>query len=282
MTDWVAECGSNHNGEKARALGLVLAAHSCGCTAVKFQVFTRARLYADGHGPDPLHELPVAWLPDLAAMARGLGMRFGCSVFDMDGLAMAAPHCDFLKISSYSLLDARLLRACGRAGLPLVVSTGMSTFDELSAALGSARAGAGDAGLGRCQFDITLLHCVSRYPVAAQDCHLALIKTLSDSFGRPVGWSDHSADDEVVRRAVLRWRAPMVELHLDLDGLGAEAAGRHCWTPHRLALLIQGLQRGADADGPALASRMPLDCELPELNWRADPADGLRPMRSAR
>jgi N-acetylneuraminate synthase len=131
---------------------------------------------------------------------------------------------------------------------------------------------------------LRLLHCVSGYPTPPEQCNLAAIATLRQRYGCPVGWSDHSTRSEVVRRAVRRWGASDVELHLDLDGAGHEA-GEHNWTLAGLSELIVGLDEPlADvpttADGDGLKRPMPV--ELPDVTWRADPSDGLRPLLAAR
>jgi N-acetylneuraminate synthase len=177
---------------------------------------------------------------------------------------------DFLKVASYELLWHDLVRACAATGLPLVVSTGMATLDEVTAAVAVARAaGARDVGL---------LHCVSGYPTPPEQANLAAIETLRNATGCPVGWSDHTGSPGVVRRAIDRWGATDVELHVDLDGEGNEA-GPHNWTPAGLrALPAAAAATEADGDG----AKVPMPVELPDVAWRADPQDGLRPLRAAR
>jgi sialic acid synthase SpsE len=158
--------------------------------------------------------------------------------------------------------------------MPLVVSTGMATAEEVDAAV----AACGDA-------DLTLLHCVSAYPVPAAECNLAAIATLRERHGVPVGWSDHSRDAPVVERAVRRWGASDVELHVDAEDERGNEAGAHNWTPPRLAALIEAcrgepLTDTAPADGDGI--KRPAPSEAPDVPWRADPADGLRPLLSER
>src|SRR5690606_26288535 len=95
-----------------------------------------------------------------------------------------------------------------------------------------------------------------------------------------VGWSDHSADPAVVLRAVHRHGAEFVELHLDLDGAGAAFAPGHCWLPERAAELIRMVRTGVAADGDG--AKAPAAGEAEERTWRADPSDGLRPLRATR
>lgn len=275
MTRFVAEIGANHNGDYGRACALVDTAAAIGCAAVKPQYWRIDRLYApeaiarmtDAAGRRAL-ELPLDWLAPLAARARGNGMEFGCSVFDVDGLCeilQAVPDIDFLKVSSYSILDKRLLHAVALAGRPVVLSTGLATdLGEVSDAV---------EAVGQIPL---LLHCVSQYPVRPSDCALQRIAQLR-WVGVRSGWSDHSVSPAVIYAAVLRWQADMVECHLDLDGEGKEGAD-HCWLPDDLESVIATValaEETADFDAEPTANN-------PEVGWRADPSDGLRPLLALR
>ena len=82
------------------------------------------------------------------------------------------------------------------------------------------------------------------------------------------------------RRALSRWGAGFIEFHLDLDASGAEYAAGHCWLPEQIAPVIAQVRAGERADGEGFKSASP--SELPDRDWRADPADGLRPLRHIR
>jgi N-acetylneuraminate synthase len=187
------------------------------------------------------------------------------------GVALAAPLVDFFKVASYELLWSELIEACAATGKPLILSTGMATLPEVRSAVDVARRGG-------CP-ELTLLHCVSSYPVAPEDCNLASIKTLKDAFDYGVGWSDHSVSPDVVRRAVNHWGASVVEFHLDLDGEGEEFGAGHCWLPSQMAFDPLG-EGDPLADGSG--EKVPMLSELADCDWRADPSDGLRPRLSVR
>jgi N-acetylneuraminate synthase len=148
----------------------------------------------------------------------------------------------------------------------------MATLDEVRSAVETLR-GAG------CR-DLTLLHCTSGYPTPPAECNLAAIDTLRRATDCPVGWSDHSVNPGVIYRAVHRWGAPLVEFHLDLDGAGDEFRTGHCWLPEQIAPVIAAVRAGFEADGSG--EKVPVPCELPDRAWRADPSDGLRPLRETR
>lgn len=277
--DFVAEVSSNHHRDLERSLAFVAAAAAMGCTAVKFQLFRIDELFA----PEILAarpelrrrrawELPPEQLPLLARAAHERGLQFSCTPFYLEAVTQLAPHVDFYKIASYELLWDELLAATARTGRPVVLSTGMATLDEVDHAVAVLRRNG-------CR-DLRLLHCVSGYPTPLEQCNLAVIDTLRERYGCGVGWSDHSVRPEVVQRAVLRWGASMVEFHLDLDGQGAEYATGHCWLPEQMAPVIQGLRAGTAADGSG--DKRPVAAELADRDWRADPGDGLRPLRALR
>lgn len=274
MTTFVAELGSNHNGDLGRASALIEAAAGADCNAVKLQLFRAESLYAEGfrHKVSARSEVPFDWLPILAAEAHDAGLRFGCSVFDKVGAMEAAKHCDFLKVSSYSLLDALLLAVVGSQLVPVVVGTGMATAVNVVRVRRQLKQRAADQ---------TWLHAVSSYPAPIDACHLdagigRLRQALGDAYR--VGWSDHTGDGAVLLYAAFACRADMIECHLDLgDSRGDEFAGGHCWEPDVLGAMIAIVRDGGIIGGGS-GQKEPQPCEHDEMRWRADPYDGLRPL----
>jgi N-acetylneuraminate synthase len=72
----------------------------------------------------------------------------------------------------------------------------------------------------------------------------------------------------------------MIEFHLDLDETGEEYGTGHCWLPKQMESLIKAIDAGREADGSGI--KVPAAAEEGDRDWRADPADGLRPCRSVR
>lgn len=276
---FIAEISSNHHQDLSRCLAFIDKAAEIGCDAVKFQLFKIEELFAPEvlvkskkHRDRKVWELPVEFLPELAQRCRDVGIQFSCTPFYLQAVEELYPYVDFYKIASYELLWNDLLRACTETGKPVVLSTGMATMDEVGGAVDVLH-GAG------CQ-DLTLLHCVSGYPSPPEDCNLAAIETLRQRFSYPVGWSDHSACDGVIYRAVHRWAATIIEFHLDLEGAGAEYRTGHCWLPEQIKTVIGAIRLGLKSDGNG--QKAPSPCELPDRDWRADPGDGLRPLINVR
>jgi len=276
---FIAEVSSNHNRDLKRALDFIDAAADAGCDGVKFQLFRIDELFA----PEILHksekhrrrrnwELPVDMLPALAERCRERKVQFACTPFYLEAVEQLEPYVAFFKIASYELLWHDLHRACIQTGKPLVLAAGMATMDEINDAVVHARAQG-------CR-DLTLLHCTSSYPTPVEQANLAALETMRKAFNVSVGWSDHTVSPAVILRAVEHWNASMVEFHLDLDGKGEEFAAGHCWLPDQIASVIKLVRTGETADGDGI--KAPVPAELPDREWRADPADGLRPFKHVR
>lgn len=275
----VAEIGSNHNASFARAVHLIEAAKGCGFTDVKLQMFQLEDVFS----PEAIRlkpelrerrrlGVPHDWHEDLILTSRELGMGYGLTVFRKDLVETASAVADWIKVSSYSILDLKLLEVVGKQKKPVVVSTGMATIEECSAAV---------KAVGN-EVDLTLLHCVSHYPALPHEANLRSMEALRAKFGCPVGWSDHTRSRLVVGRAGGLYRADMLELHFDMDDrAGAETA--HSWTPKMLSGMswshtdpgYYSCDGKAGVKGPAMS-------EWEERGWRADPKDGLRPLEHVR
>lgn len=283
---FIAEVSSNHQQRLDRALAFVDTAAQVGCDAVKFQLFKINELFAPEilsqskeHARRRKWELPLAFIPPIANRCREKGVEFGCTPFYLDAVNELAPFVDFFKIASYELLWTDLFQKCAQTQKPVMFSTGIGVMEEIVEAVNALKE-------SQIQ-EYSIFHCVSSYPTLVEDCHLAVIDTFKKMFGCTVGWSDHSVNPQVIYRAVGKWRADLVEFHLDLDGNGAEYAGGHCWLPEEIAPVIANIRAGnfdfstaAAADGQS--EKICTLAEQEERLWRADPADGLRPFKSKR
>ncbi len=285
MVEFIAEVSSNHNGNLNRCLTFVEEAKKCGCDGVKFQLFKIDELFAKeviNLKPEISKrkdwELPVKFLPEISKKCKELDIKFICTPFYLEGVDELEPYVDAYKIASYELLWHKLFEKCAKTRKPVIFSTGMATIDEVKNAF--------DALVGNGCKDITVLQCASNYPVLPDQCNLAAIGTMrriikaSPEVRIRFGWSDHSVNEGVIFRAVHRWDAKMIEFHFDLDGKGAEYGIGHCWLPERASKLIKMVCDGFAADGNG--KKEPQEVELDERNWRADPKDGLRPLKQTR
>lgn len=276
---FTSEVSSNHYQDINRCFEFIDVSSEIGCAAVKFQLFKARELFS----PEVFRarpevkerekwELPVSFLPDLSARCKEKNIHFSMTPFYLKAVEELEPYVDFYKVASYELLWHDLLKECAATGKPLVISTGMAEMDEIKAAVDVIM----EAG---CQ-ELLVLHCTSAYPTPPEECNLAAIKTLRDALGCDIGWSDHSRTPGVIHRAIDHWGAKFVEFHLDLDGQGAEYKTGHCWLPDEIGAVIKSTSLGLNADGDG--HKAPVASELPDRVWRADPTDGLRPLKSIR
>ena len=276
---FIAEVSSNHDRDLARAFEFIDRAAAIGCGAVKFQLFKIDEMFAPEilaqsakHRARREWELPVSFLGPIAERCRSQGVQFMCTPFYLKAVEELRPHVDAYKIASYELMWDALLAACAATGKPVILSTGMATIPEITHAADVLRRHGAR--------DVTLLHTVSAYPTPPDEANLGALKAIADATGFACGWSDHTVSPGVILRAVGKWNAPMVEFHLDLDKTGAEYAAGHCWLPEEMAPVIAMVRAGERADGSGV--KEPLPSELPDREWRADPSDGMRPLKHIR
>ncbi len=223
----IAEAGVNHNGDPVLAKRLIDAAADAGADAVKFQTFRADELAAPGApkaayqqersdaGESQLEmlrhlELSCADFAGLAAHAAARGIAFLSTAFDPESLAMlVALGVSRIKIPSGEITNPSLLRAAARCRLPILLSTGMSTLEEVREALTLLeREQAGP---------VTLLHCTTAYPAPFAEVNLNVLKTLRLAFpGVAVGYSDHTPGIAVAVAAAALG-ATVLEKHLTLD-----------------------------------------------------------------
>jgi len=267
---FIAEVSSNHHQDLKRCFRFIDESARIGCDGVKFQLFKVDELFSKEvfeTKPETAKrkqwELPVRFLPDLAAKCWEKGLLFSVTPFYLKAVEELFPYVDFYKIASYELLWDDLLKACAQTGKPVVLSTGMADMDEIRHAVDvlvtsfpsiSASSAADIPSL-------TLLHCVSGYPAPPDQCNLAAIQSLREAFNPHdvsttaadkirrirIGWSDHSVHPAVIHRAVHRWGAEMIEFHLDLDGEGEEFNTGHCWLPDGIKNVIDAVKTGFHA-----------------------------------
>ncbi len=200
--------------------------HTAGTDAVKFQLAEPQAVYSldafkadyqkanDGDG-SPIEmssrvQLSRADHKKLEAACRKAGVDYLCTAFDMESLRFLDDAFDmpFFKIASGEILTRDMLEFMAERDRPVLLSTGMASFDEIRAALGIL-----DHKEGK---DVTLMHCVSCYPAPHETINLRVIPELAARFGRPVGYSDHSTGPECCLGAVALG-ARVIEKHVTPD-----------------------------------------------------------------
>jgi N,N'-diacetyllegionaminate synthase len=269
----IAEIGLNHGGSTDRALAMVDAAATAGATAIKLQSIVAAELVTEqaalAHvGAASLRELfrtlELDWDAHRAvvthAHARGLlAMTTPFSVASIPRLADMA--FDALKISSGDLTFTELIGAASSTGLPVVLSSGMSTLNEVAGAVATA------CRMGATQ--LAVLHCVSAYPTPVADENLRAIATLHEAFGVPVGLSDHGRG---LRSAVaaVALGATIYERHIVLAGDDGALDRAVSSTPDEFAAIVAAMEETRVALGDGVKA-----CRPAERDNRATSRRGL-------
>lgn len=222
----ISEAGVNHNGIVDIALQLIEASAACGADCVKFQTFRADRVAMDG-APKAAYqlevteksesqidmlralELPDHCYPDLIKACQKAGIVFLSTPYneeDVDFLVeVGAPG---LKLASIHAAEPSMLRYAANTGLPLIVSTGMATHDEVQTAVETIRATGNNS--------FVILQCTTNYPSPVSDANLKAMTTMQESFGVPVGYSDHTETD-VTAIVAVSLGACVLEKHFTID-----------------------------------------------------------------
>jgi N-acetylneuraminate synthase len=294
----IAEAGVNHNGSVDLALRLIDVAADAGADAVKFQTFRsdkvvtaaapKAQYQSANTGEagaqlDMIRrlELPHEDFRRLAAHAAGRGIEFMSTPFDIGSLRFLVRDLGMrrLKIPSGEVTNALLLLEAGRAGLPLILSTGMSTLDEVEAALAVIAFGMvrpHDApALAECRAalaspdgrralgeSLTLLHCTTEYPAPIGDTNLRAMQTLRARFGLPVGFSDHT-EGIAADIAAAALGATVIEKHFTLDRTLPGPDHRASLEPAALKAMVEGIRAASCALGSPI--KAPTPSEIPNI-----------------
>jgi N,N'-diacetyllegionaminate synthase len=245
----VAEGGNNHEGDAGFARELVEQAAAAGAHAIKFQAF-RTEHYvssADAQRFAQLKrfELAPETFAELAELARARGLLFLCTPFDLASAGLLAGIADGLKIASGDNTFVPLLRRVAAAGLPVIVSSGISDEEVLRRAVAVIEGSWPDARPP----SLALLHCTSAYPAAPADLDLRAIPFLAERFSYPIGFSDHSIGLEAPLLAVALG-ARIVEKHFTLEGVESEFRDHALsLTPPQLAELVRRIAEAEEMLG---------------------------------
>ena len=230
----IAEAGVNHGGDLYQAKCLALVASHAGANAIKIQTFDAAKLDPPGKRRELLHrfELTQQQHIELRDFAGEIGIEFMSTPFDPDSLRFLVEiGVKRIKIASGQLDNWPLLEAARDSGVPILLSTGMATYQQIASALATT-------GASR----TTLLHCTSAYPCPAEDVNLRALATLRANFGGEVGFSDHSEGIEAAIAAVALG-ATVIEKHLTLDRNAEGPDHKASIEPDEFARMVAGVRR---------------------------------------
>jgi pseudaminic acid synthase len=270
----IAELSGNHNQSLDRALALVDAAAQSGADAVKLQTYTPDTMTLDVEMPGfviedksslwygrKLHDLyreghtPWDWHKAIFNRAREKGLICFSSPFDETAVdfleQLEAPA---YKIASFELVDLPLIERVAQTGKPIIMSTGMATAAEIHDAVLAARSGKSQ--------DVLLLKCTSTYPATADNTNVSTIPHMHESFGCPVGLSDHTMGTGV-SVAATAMGAVLIEKHFTLRRADGGVDSAFSMEPAEFSMLRHETERawqsiGAISYGPTKAEERSL------------------------
>lgn len=272
----IAEAGVNHNGRTETALAMIDAAADAGADAFKVQVFraddlvtraARTAAYQRKSGETQHAMLRALELDDAALAAiRGycakrrialLATPFG--VGDVERLVrLGVPA---IKLASTDLTNPLLLGAAAATGLPLILSTGASRGREIEATVRRLRRGGSAARLA-------LLHCVSSYPTPPECANLRAIRALSERFGVPAGFSDHTLSITAGALAAAAG-ACVLEKHFTLDRSASGPDHAMSLTPVELRRYIEGVREAETLLGDGSLGYQDVEAEVRRVARRS-------------
>lgn len=222
----IAEAGVNHNGNIDNAIKLIDEAKKKGCDCIKFQTYQTEKLVTKT-APKAEYQVKNTKNKDTQfEMLKKLELGFEdfdkikkhCDEVEID--FMSTPFdCDSVdmlekigvsvyKIASGDITNKQLLQHVAQTQKPIILSTGMSTLEEIAEAISWIEE--------KDNFQITLLHCTSNYPAPYSEVNMKAMHTIRDEFSYPVGYSDHTEGIEIPIMAAAMG-AKVLEKHFTLD-----------------------------------------------------------------
>ncbi len=198
----IAEMSANHAGDINIAKQIIYKAKEAGADCIKIQTYTPnamtikcdAECFHINDGTwkgETLYDLygkaymPWEWQAELKEEAERSGLDFFSTPFDRTSVDfLESLGIEFYKIASFELVDIPLIKYVASKGKPMIISTGMGSFEEIKEAVEAVRSEGNK--------NLALLKCSSAYPAIPDDMNLKTIQHMSKSFDVPVGLSDHS------------------------------------------------------------------------------------------
>jgi N-acetylneuraminate synthase len=248
----IAEMSANHGQDYNQAVRIIRAAKEAGANAVKLQTYTPDTITIDcdseyfriGKGTiwegRTLYDLykeaytPWEWQPKLKKEASDLGMELFSTPFDHTAVNfLEKMDVTAYKIASFELVDIPLIQYVAETGKPIILSTGMATLSEIEEAVAAAR----EAG---CK-EMVLLKCTSAYPADPAEMNLLTIPHMGETFGVPVGLSDHTLGIAVPVAAVALG-ACVVEKHFTLSRSIKGPDSTFSLEPHEYKAMVEAIR----------------------------------------
>ena len=275
----IAEAGVNHNGDIALALQLCEAAKKAGADAVKFQTFRAEDLVVRGAPTAEYQarqtgeqdqflmlerlELSEAQHQQIKAHCNVMGIEFFSTPFSTQAVDMLVKlGVKRLKLSSGELTHRALVEHAAATQLPLLMSTGMGTMDEISEAVSWVKAGRGHLR------DVVVLHCTSAYPAPDDTLNLLAMQSMARDLNVEIGYSDHSLGIEGPLAAVALG-AKVIEKHLTLNKKMVGPDHSASLEPEEFARMVQGIRRVSAMLGNGVKAPLPEELDTARVARRS-------------
>lgn len=282
----VAEAGVNHGGQGNLAFALVDAAAAAGADAVKFQTFEAEKLVVPGTETVAYQqantgavdqfsmlkslELPAETYEKLAAHCDARNIEFLSTPFDESSAdRLLELGMKRIKVPSGEITNVPLLRYLAAKDRPILLSTGMSTLEEVEGAVAVI-----SEERMRCNFrdplrqKLIVLHCTSNYPALMEDANLRAIVTLREKLGLAAGFSDHT-EGTVASLAAVAMGAVVVEKHFTLDRSLPGPDQKASLTPEELTRMIADIRTVEQALGDGVKQPRPRELPVRDLVRRS-------------
>jgi N,N'-diacetyllegionaminate synthase len=282
----IAEAGVNHNGSLDMALRLAEAARDAGADAVKFQTFRAEDVVTPNAATADYQrsntgetsqfdmikklELDEAQHARIARHCADEGIEFFSTPFSEDAVAMLVRlGVQRIKLPSGEITNKPLIERAAETGLPLLMSSGMATMDEVNTAVGwiAARWNAHKLPPPSAS-NLTLMHCTSAYPAPAPSLNLRAIVAMAQATGLPVGYSDHSVGIEAAMAAVALG-ATVIEKHLTLDKDLPGPDHRASADPEEFAAMVKGIRLVEQMRGDGIKRPQPIEANTRDVARRS-------------
>jgi sialic acid synthase SpsE len=262
----VAEAGINHQGKLRLAKELIKAAKTASADAIKFQLYRTENLVSKFAPKIPYHnklisqyellkeyELDFSEFEELFDYAKKQDIELFFSVFDEESLDFVVDlGVNLIKISSGEVTNIPFIEKISQKRLPIIISTGACTLDELTQAVNTIK---------KYTQDIILLHCVTNYPTKASSVNLKMIESLKRLFNLPVGFSDHTSGIEIAQAARVLG-AQLIEKHFILDKRQNTPDKQVSITPKELKRLVINIRMIEEALGDGIKKMNEIELKL--------------------
>jgi len=262
----IAELGTSHGGDLAKAKEMAAAAAQSGAGCVKLQMVFADEILHPNTGEVSLPggkiklydmfkqlETPPEFYADVKEYVESLGLLFLCTPFGLKSAKLLKElNPKIVKIASPELNYTALLREVAGWGLPVLLSTGVSKLGDIEEALciiGSGEQGSDykpDSRLPTPNSLPCLLHCVTSYPAPETDYNLRVLQSLASVFGVSVGVSDHSLDPCLVPSLAICQGAAVIEKHFCLSRKDPGLDDPIALPPQEFALMSKAIRRAAE------------------------------------